>query len=107
MVKAPTVRFIFPPKQIGLLLPGTTTGKGLTRILDPVLIEELLSYDDGNFDRVLGFAHAVTYCKYLDKYYKVEEEEHIEINKTNKQHAGKSPFSFGGKNPYAIGGGAK
>lgn len=75
---------------------------GLTRILDPLLIEEFLQYGEGNFDRVLGFGHAVAYCKYLDKYYKVQEEP--EYKTTTKKHATKStPFGFGGKSPWNIG----
>jgi hypothetical protein len=68
---------------------------GYTRILDPMLCEELIEFsEDGNFDRIWGFGHAVVYCKYLDKYNTVEEQREVKV--TSKPVQSKSPFSMGG-----------
>lgn len=52
---------------------------GITRILDPMLLTEILKYQKGgNFDRIVAFRHALAYAKHLDKYYpvnKVDEKE--------------------------------
>lgn len=46
---------------------------GVTRILDPVLLEEIVKYDpnDGNYDRIVAFRHALAYAKHLDKYFPI------------------------------------
>jgi len=46
---------------------------GITRILDPVLLMEIIKYDpkDGNYDRIVAFRHALAFAKHLDKYYPV------------------------------------
>ena len=73
--------------------------EGYTRILDPLLIDELIEYTtDGNFDRIWGFGHAIVYYKYLDKYYKVEEV--VTKVETRNYIPNKSPFSMGGKSPF-------
>lgn len=66
---------------------------GYTRILDPVLIQEMLEYKDGvNVDRIVGFGHALMYMDYLDK----NEKPEIPVSQENKPIAPRihSPFGF-------------
>lgn len=76
----------------------TNEGKeilGYTRILDPLLCEEIIDFSEtGNFDRIWGFGHAIAYCKYLDKYNKVEEERKPRTDKPKVIHKS-TPFSMG------------
>lgn len=47
---------------------------GYTRILDPLLCEEYIQYnEDGNFDRVDGFGWSLVYNKFLNKNFKRPE----------------------------------
>ncbi len=59
---------------------------GITRILDPMLLEEIIRYNrDGNFDRIVAFRHALAYSKYLDKVnpvIRVKEPDKKEKEKT-------------------------
>lgn len=69
---------------------------GYTTILDPMLCEEIIEFsEDGNFDRIWGYGHAIVYCKYLDKYHNVEplQSEKKEQVRQPKSH---SPFNIGG-----------
>jgi hypothetical protein len=68
---------------------------GITRIKDPMLLEEIIKYDnEGNFDRVVAFRHALAYARHLDKYYPI-----VNIKETPKATEFKrnpftsSPFS--------------
>jgi len=46
---------------------------GVTRILDPMLLREMLEFKTtgGNYDRIVAFRHALAYAHHLDKYYPV------------------------------------
>jgi len=45
---------------------------GVTRILDPMLLTEILKYKKGgNYDRIVAFRHVLAYAKHLDKYFPV------------------------------------
>lgn len=52
---------------------------GVTRILDPMLLTEIIKYEKGgNFDRIVAFRHALAYAKHLDKYFPVNKVHEIE-----------------------------
>ncbi len=44
---------------------------GVTRILDPMLLKEMIEYTNkgGNYDRIVAFRHALAYANHLDKYF--------------------------------------
>lgn len=67
---------------------------GVTRILDPMLLEEMTKFNknEGNFDRIRAFGLALAYAKQLDALIpKVKITQEIEkVHKTIK-----SPFSLG------------
>lgn len=49
---------------------------GTTRILDPMLLEEMIKYNNkGNFDRVVAASLAITYARSLDPTIKIEAED--------------------------------
>jgi hypothetical protein len=69
---------------------------GVTRILDIMLLEELIKYQKGgNFDRIVAFRHALAYAKNMDKYFpiaKIEEEKRPEYDPRPKSSPLNSPF---------------
>jgi hypothetical protein len=48
---------------------------GYTRILDPMLLQEMIEYGDKNADRIVAFRHVLAYEKSLEKFGTEEEEE--------------------------------
>lgn len=46
---------------------------GVTRILDPMLLEEIIKYSNkgGNYDRIVAFRHCLAYTFHLDKYFPI------------------------------------
>lgn len=46
---------------------------GVTRILDPMLLEEIIKFSTkgGNYDRIVAFRHCLAYAYHLDKYYPI------------------------------------
>lgn len=83
---------------------------GVCRILDPMLLQEMIKYrkEDGkrrksNCDRIVAFRIALTYARYLDRYYPVvrtngqnpeerrREEERKRLEQRQKVH---SPFAI-------------
>lgn len=73
---------------------------GITRILDPVLLQEIIKYDpnDGNYDRIVAFRHALAYAKYLDKYFPVAQvAEKPKPETIKKNPLMDSPFSMNSK----------
>jgi hypothetical protein len=78
---------------------------GVTRILDPILLEEIIKYspEDGNYDRIVAFRHALAYAKHLDKYYpiiKIEEQPRERQEKPKRSSLLDSPFV---KSPSSFG----
>jgi hypothetical protein len=69
---------------------------GVTRILDPMLLEEMMKFNknEGNFDRIRAFSIALAYAKQLDatipKIAITEEREEA------KKKSMRSPFMMGG-----------
>jgi hypothetical protein len=52
---------------------------GVTRILDPMLLTEIIAYSNkgGNYDRIVAFRHCLAYASHLDKYFPVAKiQEH-------------------------------
>lgn len=76
---------------------GTPIKKlGITRILDPMLLEEMIKYSkDGNFDRIVAFRHAIAYAKHMDKHYPfIKLTEEVNEPKSMKSHKSlMSPFN--------------
>lgn len=61
---------------------------GICRILDPMLLEEIIKYNSkgGNYDRIVAFRHALSYAKYLDKHFpiiKIAENQEPKTTKSN------------------------
>lgn len=73
----------------------TSTMLGVTRILDPLLLEEMIKFnkDQGNFDRIRSFGIAVAHAKQLDG---LDPKVNI-----NQDAAKERPKVF--KTPFAIG----
>jgi hypothetical protein len=74
---------------------------GVTRILDPMLLKEMIGFNknEGNFDRVRAFGLALAYAKQLDAtipLVKVDVTE--EQKKTVRMN---SPFMLGGASGFA------
>jgi hypothetical protein len=48
---------------------------GVTRILDPMLLKEMIEYSSkgGNYDRIVAFRHALAYASHLDKYFPIAQ----------------------------------
>jgi hypothetical protein len=70
---------------------------GVTRILDPVLLKEIVKYDpeQGNYDRIVAFRHALAYAKHLDKYYPIVGIEELKpIQGYRPSVLTMSPFSM-------------
>jgi hypothetical protein len=43
--------------------------KGITRIIDPMLLEEMIQYQPGaNVDRIVAFSHVLAYARSLMKF---------------------------------------
>lgn len=63
---------------------------GFSKILDPVLLEELKKFrPDGNYDRIRAVSAAITLARHLDPYYKAEDSKENKIkfykDKKNKK----------------------
>lgn len=69
---------------------------GITRLLDPMLLEEIIKYTKGgNYDRIVAFRHALAYAKHLDKHYpliKIAEPERVSSKPTRTNPMLNSPF---------------
>lgn len=68
---------------------------GITRILDPMLLEEIIKYNkDGNYDRIVAFRHALAYAYHLDKYFPMTAIDEKVNNNKPKPHNSlmSSPF---------------
>lgn len=65
------MRYLTEKIQVGLELDGTPIlERGLTRIMDPMLIEEYLNYtEDGNFDRISAFRWTCAAHEYCNKFH--------------------------------------
>lgn len=75
------------------------TALGVTRINDPMLLTEIINYnDDGNFDRIVAFRHVLAYAKYLDKNFPLIHvpQDNTKNNTTPQRHIPKSPFIYAG-----------
>jgi hypothetical protein len=69
---------------------------GITRILDPVLLQEIIKYnpEEGNYDRIVAFRHALAYARHLDKYYPIAQIAEPEKQKPHKPNPMlNSPFN--------------
>lgn len=72
---------------------------GVTRILDPMLLQEMIKYNskdkDANFDRIVAFRHAIAYARHLDKHFPIIKlTEEVSQPKSMKSHLPlQSPFS--------------
>jgi hypothetical protein len=68
---------------------------GITRIKDPMLLEEIIKYDnEGNFDRIVAFRHALAYARHLDKYYPIVNiKEQPKATEFKRNPFTSSPFS--------------
>jgi len=68
---------------------------GYTRILDPLLLEELMQFNiDGNFDRIVAFGHALAYNKSLGKYHIPQLRENYDPNQKKEEVKRKNPWSM-------------
>jgi predicted ester cyclase len=82
---------------------------GVTRILDPMLLTEILKYQKGgNYDRIVAFRHALAFAKHLDKYFpvnKIEEKLRPDGYQPPKQNPMlNSPFIKAPKGMFNTGG---
>lgn len=68
---------------------------GITRILDPMLLEEIIRYNkDDNFDRIVAFRHALAYARHLDKHFPIIQLAEQENKKPPKSDPWmNSPFT--------------
>jgi hypothetical protein len=69
---------------------------GVTRILDPALLKEIIKYnpDEGNYDRIVAVRHALAYAKHLDKYYPIVNIKEPDFQPDNKRNPlMSSPFA--------------
>lgn len=71
---------------------------GVTRILDPMLLEEIIKYSNkgGNYDRIVAFRHCLAYAYHLDKYFPISkiDEKPFDPMAPKRQHDPmlRSPF---------------
>jgi hypothetical protein len=94
----------------GLNEDGTPIKKmGVCRILDLMLLEEMLSFrptiagvKGSNSDRVVAFRHALAYATYLDKYMPVVELNARNEDKEEKEFSIRSPFITNHVNPFGL-----
>ena len=69
---------------------------GVTRILDPMLLEEMIKYKgkksstggvhDGNYDRIISFGHALTLMRYFDNLYPLTNWKSADSEKDNQEN---------------------
>lgn len=78
---------------------------GITRINDPVLLEEIIKYEAGaNVDRIVAFRHVLCYGRYLERTMPLldvrsgggRKESNSDFSKFKKDF----PFSQGRRNPF-------
>lgn len=74
---------------------------GVTRILDPMLLQEMIVYNknEGNYDRVRAFGLAVAYAKQLDA--QIPKINISQEFKEPKKNVYTSPFMLGGNAGWA------
>lgn len=70
---------------------------GLVRISDPVLLKEMIAYNEGmNADRIVSFRHILAYDNHLEKFYNnIDVRESQKDNKFIGDRFLKSPFIKG------------
>lgn len=75
---------------------------GLVRILDPVLLREMIGYNkkDGNYDRIVAFRHALACNVYYNKIYPVVKFRQDQDNKPSPNRYVRSPFLLRPANPF-------
>lgn len=74
---------------------------GVTRILDPMLIKELIKFNyKGNFDRVIAFGLALAQAKDLNNKIIASSQEDTRYTAYSKRPTGKSPFRTTTSTPF-------
>jgi len=59
---------------------------GVTRILDPMLLTEIIKYQTGgNFDRIVAFRHALAYSKHMDKHFPISHMGEVDPEAPRQQ----------------------
>lgn len=77
---------------------------GLVRILDPMLIREMIAYNenDGNYDRIVAFRHALACNLYYNKIYPVIRFQDKDDKKDDDLVLIKTPFLLNKANPFNL-----
>jgi hypothetical protein len=69
------------------------TDLGIIRINDPHLLTEIINYrEDGNYDRIIAFGHALAWAEYLDEMGSIPKTTKQTDNKRKKKVSRRSSF---------------